>query len=194
MTLPAHARDLTVQGLKLIQDGFPVLASALNELINAVFVADDSSSLGGSRSDRVGILWISPQAGWTSTTYAEAIAHECVHTAIFLQDMVFGLYVMDEDELAQAGGLVTSAIRRTPRRFDLAFHSAFVAYTLSSFYRELNEREKADSYIAPLIVCLRDLSQKSWLLSDLGKQMLRELIEQTLLWTNTSQKNSLPMV
>ena len=54
--------------------------------------------------------------------------------------MVRCIFPAGEPELAEPNALVLSALRKVPRGYDKAYHSAFVALTMEALYRAWDDR------------------------------------------------------
>ncbi|MDH6130038.1 HEXXH motif-containing putative peptide modification protein [Kitasatospora sp. GP82] len=94
--------------------------------INAVFQAPSGMAGGGTTSGAVGVLWVDPRSTWEDRDLDEFLIHELGHTLLFLDECRFGLFT-SYPELLKQDNWVTSAIRKTVRPLDKAYHSAVVA-------------------------------------------------------------------
>ncbi|MCH5677629.1 aKG-HExxH-type peptide beta-hydroxylase [Streptomyces gilvus] len=94
--------------------------------MNAVFQAPSGIASGGTTSAALGVLWVDPRDSWDDRDLEEFLIHELNHTLIFLDECRFGLFT-SYPELLKQENWVTSAIRKTVRPLDKAYHSAIVA-------------------------------------------------------------------
>ncbi|NEC86240.1 HEXXH motif-containing putative peptide modification protein [Streptomyces sp. SID12501] len=94
--------------------------------VNAVFQAPSGMAGGGTTSGAIGVLWVDPRMSWEDRDLEEFLIHELGHTLLFLDECRFGLFT-SYPELLKQDNWVTSAIRKTVRPLDKAYHSAVVA-------------------------------------------------------------------
>jgi hypothetical protein len=94
--------------------------------MNAIFQAPSGIASGGTTSAALGVLWVDPRDSWSDRDLQEFLIHELNHTLIFLDECRFGLFT-SYPELLKQENWVTSAIRKTVRPLDKAYHSAIVA-------------------------------------------------------------------
>ncbi|WP_141437028.1 aKG-HExxH-type peptide beta-hydroxylase [Blastococcus aggregatus] len=111
--------------------------AAVDLLISGFFVARHPRFGGGSVSDVIGCIWLSPRRSWDVPNLAAVILHEYVHNALFLEDMVRSIFSESVPRMAEADGLTQSAILKERRGYDKAFHSAAVALELYRYRHEL---------------------------------------------------------
>jgi len=165
-------------GLDQLADLAPDTALCLNELISEVILAKVDHFGGGSVSDVIGVIWISPKPEWDATKYAEVILHEYVHHTLFLDDMINKLFAWTVEDMATDAGLVQSAVLKIKRGYDKSFHSAFVADALRSYYSclEIPNRSGADDL--NLALTMDGLRARDHCLTDHGRGRLRELESQ----------------
>ncbi len=96
----------------------------------------------GSLSSLIGVIWLNPSDDWTVVDYAECIVHEFIHTSIFVEDLVHGVFAKPHFSVSP-DALVMSAILKYPRGFNISFHSAYVAAGLTIFLRAAEQAERA---------------------------------------------------
>jgi hypothetical protein len=139
------------------------------------------ASLGGAYT---GVVWISLAPEWDPTVFAESMLHESVHQALFLEEIVNGLFADDLiAEMATERGLVASAVwpynseYKARRPYDRAFHAACVGAVLSDFYQYLALADKALQFSQPLGVTTRELREKAEFLLPRGNEILSEVSE-----------------
>jgi hypothetical protein len=169
--------DSAIARLGELDSSFPdTFASLVGEL---VFARLDRFG-GGSVSDLIGVIWLSPSADWNAIDYAENILHEYLHQALFLDELANTIFAESVPRMAEGDALVRSAILQRQRGYDKAYHSAFVAYTLFQFHR-LSGTGSADlSELDPLLITLNELLDNSVLLTNHGRAILVDLVRHVL--------------
>lgn len=110
----------------------------------------------GSLSSLIGLVWLNPTEEWTIVDYAENIVHEFVHTSIFIEDLVWGVFTKPHF-YTPPDSLVTSAILKYPRGFNISFHSVYVAVGLTIFLRAAHQDERAAEIAAGLAATVPQL-------------------------------------
>jgi hypothetical protein len=110
----------------------------------------------GSLSSLIGLVWLNPTDDWTIVDYAENIVHEFVHTSIFIEDLVWGVFTKPHF-YTPPDSLVTSAILKYPRGFNISFHSVYVAVGLTIFLRAAHQDERAAEVAAGLAATVPQL-------------------------------------
>jgi hypothetical protein len=110
----------------------------------------------GSLSSLIGLVWLNPTEQWTIVDYAENIVHEFVHTSIFIEDLVWGVFTKPHF-YTPPDSLVTSAILKYPRGFNISFHSVYVAVGLTIFLRGAHQDERAAEVAAGLAATVPQL-------------------------------------
>ena len=127
----------------------------------------------------LGLIWISPQDHWRPERYAEAVLHETVHQATFLDEMVNRPFAQTPAQMAEAGALITSPIRNTKRPYDRSFHAICVSAALVDFYEHLGMEETALGFLLPALGTLEEMRNVQGMLTAHGESVLQEL-EQSL--------------
>lgn len=120
----------------LISSHTPEALEMLDLLVSEIVVLNMEKPTAGSHSAALAMIWINPKREWTPSYYAETVVHEMLHQVLFLEDMVNGL-MQDMDLLEREDTRAYSAVRKTSRYFDSAFHAAFVAAGMTSYYRSV---------------------------------------------------------
>jgi hypothetical protein len=170
-----EATERTVRALEIIRGVDPDLYSSLHTIMGTLVFAHRNGFDGGSVSDVIGLIWVGLSPSRSETDYAELITHEYVHHCLFLDDMVNGIFEASAPRMGEEDALVTSAILKTRRPYDKAFHSAFVSLMLIDFYTALEMPAKAHSFLDPLLVTARELCSKPQFLREHGNSLLDEL-------------------
>jgi HEXXH motif-containing protein len=153
-------------------EGVPTMVEAL---VARVFFARKAGFGGASTADMLGCVWLSPPRGWEAVDFAEAIYHETVHQALFLEEMVHGVYTVAAKEMLSTEARVVSAIRREKRPFDASFHAACVAAALLDLYRELDRPERVGPLVEGLRPSVEEMAEKDAYLNENGRQILDRL-------------------
>ena len=161
---------------RLLRNYCPLAADLVKILIAwLIFVRKDGYA-GGSFWHILGAVWMSPTKAWEIRDYAENLLHETVHQAMFLDDMVHGLFSASPEDLAADTALVTSSIRGAKRPYDYSFHAATVSVALIDFYEYLGMPDRAVQFCRPLLQTLAELETKRHLLSAHGIETLSRMI------------------
>lgn len=167
-------------GLRFFKHVAPNTYDEFGKTIVMICLARLARQKSGSTSNRIGLIWLCPERKWTTAAFAEHIVHEFVHNCLFLHEMAYGVFSHDVTRMSCSDAMTKSAIRQQRRRFDLAFHSALVAYTLARFYILLGERHRATRFIAPLMDCLVDLANRDFLLTEWGRALFKNLASESI--------------
>ena len=111
----------------------PRIVELLDLIVAEILVIQVAKPEAGSHSAAIGMIWINPDETWSTKYLAEIVFHELLHNILFLEDMTRGL--MPDMELLESDHTrAFSAVRKTGRFFDSAFHAAFVTVGMMWFY------------------------------------------------------------
>ncbi len=185
----ADAREKVPRALELLARLDADVVRSIHHLIGALYFAraprDAGTYGGGSLSEGLGVLWMRPAPDWTPLDYAESILHETLHNALFLEDMVNGLFALEPEEMLASDARVSSSVRTTyaykrdpelRRRYDLSYHAAFVSAGLIELHQRVGDAAKASSLREPLPQSLSELDAlKAECLEPRGQALLAEL-------------------
>jgi len=166
--------------LNLLEEVFPNIFPHFNNLIPFIIVGRLNGFFGGSVSNRIGFIWLSPIEEWNYTDIAEQLFHEFIHNALFLEEMVNTVMPFTAVRMEEEDGLITSSIRQVKRGYDKSYHAAFVAYGLICFYVKIGQNKKALTFLNPLLISLDELIRNQNFLSERGIFLLDELCENVL--------------
>lgn len=155
----------------------PEVSNIIPLLVGSFVFAKDKEVGAASRSDCLGVTFLNPQPDWQLQDYAECILHESIHQSIFLDDMINAIYLCPPLEMAREDALITSAIRKTKRPYDLSFHSACVSATIIDFNTKLGMSKNVPIQRHSLLITLNELRLKEKYLTERGKKILSELEE-----------------
>lgn len=139
---------------------------AARVLLGALVVSQHAPIRQGSASHFLGIVCLRPRV---DGTYREALLHEAVHQALFLEDAVRGVF--DHEQAA----LVPSPLRAGARSYEAAFHAAAVAFTLAHARRRAGNAAGVAVLVARLTRVLPELERRSDCLTGHGRGLLGEL-------------------
>lgn len=172
----ASVESGVVAGLELLRSASADAAQVVRDLVAEIVVVDAHGLAAGSFWQTLGMIWVSPVPRWTASQYAETLLHEGTHQAMFLHDMVNGLFAGSEERLASAEALITSPIRKVPRPYDASFHAAVVSATLIDYFESTGDLATARAMLGPLLQSLTELSDKSIFLSAAGLTVLDRVL------------------
>jgi hypothetical protein len=147
-----------------------------HHLIEHVVYAYRDTYAGGSVSNCIGWIWLSPAADWDEHEYLENLVHEYTHNVLFLEEMVHTLFSVDAEQMARPENQVVSAIRRVPRFFDQAYHAAAVAIVLAEVAVSFRRIDQAEVLLDGLLISLDALKEKRPIMSSNGFELLEEMI------------------
>jgi hypothetical protein len=132
--LPPKQRSAVVSGVSesvgLLQAFHPGYAAAVRDLVAAIVVAGGSNVSGATRSSQLATIYLNPPADWDSVSYAEALLHESVHIAHYLDQMITPWFASPHWQLAGPETSVISSIRRISRPLPLALEACCVSTVL----------------------------------------------------------------
>jgi hypothetical protein len=176
---PAEAADVERHlrnALEILRAYDPSLAEAAVKLNSWFLFARKPGVIGGSSGGMMGLVWLNPPIEWDDVDHAESLLHETTHQALFLDDLLHKLFArsiasMDSDPDAT----VTSAIRRTRRRFDLAFHAACVAAELVGLHEHLGLSDRAETHREGALSSIEELEQHLDLFTGHGRSAFEDL-------------------
>jgi hypothetical protein len=156
---------------------FPADYAVYDALVGRVVYAYRDGYSGGSVSNAIGWIWLSPESDWDEDEFFEDLVHEYVHNVLFLEEMVHTLFALSAAEMAEPENRVVSAIRRVPRYFDQAYHAAAVALVLSELALKTGRTSSARLYVDGLLPSLDALRTKRDVMSSYGNMLLREMVQ-----------------
>jgi hypothetical protein len=122
------------------------------------------------------VFWISPFDKLNAHHFADAIVHESTHQAIFLKDMVRGLFSVGADDLKRPEVQSLSSIRKIPRPYDMAMHAACVDAALLPLFEALGDIGEVRRRSEAVVPSLEDLDRKGHVLTDVGRSVLTSAI------------------
>jgi hypothetical protein len=122
----------------LFSDISPTAIFLLDLVISEIGVFQLDQPEAGSHSASIGFLWINPKSNWSAVYFAEIVFHELLHNILFLEDLTRGV-MPDMELLEREDTRAYSAVRKTLRYFDSAFHASYVAAGMLCFHQRLAE-------------------------------------------------------
>jgi hypothetical protein len=116
------------RGLTLLGNRAPGMAACSSLVVGNLVICDgaDCDVKSGSLYSNVGLVYLCLDGEWSPLTFAEHFLHESVHNALFIEDMVRGVFEHGE-ACSSSAAKVISSIRRQTRNYDLSFHAACVS-------------------------------------------------------------------
>lgn len=123
------------------------------------------------------VFWISPFGKLNALHFADAIVHESTHQALFLKDMVEGLFCVDVESLNRPEVQSMSSIRKIPRPYDMAMHAACVDAVLLPLFEALGDMDEVRRRTKAVMPSLEDLAGKGHVLNDAGHAALASAID-----------------
>jgi HEXXH motif-containing protein len=169
-------RLMIADALEYIEQLSQDLRRMVDLLITDIVAVNSDSNGGGSASTIPGLVCISPGPNWSMYDWAESIMHETMHLNLFLADMVYGLYALDTQTLADEQYRVVSAVKIGQLRpLDKAFHAAVVTVPLMWMQRQRGESTLVDLYSVSLRDAAQGLQDKRGYFTDYGQMLVEEL-------------------
>ncbi|MED4046215.1 HEXXH motif-containing putative peptide modification protein [Priestia aryabhattai] len=157
--------------LKLLHPG---LQQQINKLVGTIYIAKKRGYGGGTVSNLLGMIWISPQEKWSIIDYAENLYHEFIHNSLFLDDMVNCIFP-DPQACANEEALTISTILKSRRPLDKSYHAANVAIGIMHFYYLLSDNKKSKMYKEDLEKTIIEINQRTQYLGERGIETLKEM-------------------
>ena len=164
------------EGLRYFRRSFPASFPVFCKAVPFVVLAKRDAHVSGGVSNRIGVLWLAPTPSWIGRDCGEHLWHEYIHQCLFLEDMVNTIFARDPSTVSEPGNRVPSAVRGVARRYDLAYHSAFVAAGLVEYRARNGDIDGACSMFPGLWSCLDGLAARKDVLTDNGADQLDRLI------------------
>ena len=164
-------------GLRCFRHRFPATYPVFRKAVPFVVLAKKDAHVGGSVSSRIGLIWLAVSPSWTGQGCGEHFWHEYIHQCLFLEDMVNTVFDRDRGGLSDPENGVPSAIRGVLRRYDQAFHSAFVAASIAEYRARGADYSGARAVFPKLWRCLDALVRKRHVLTANGADQLAQLVD-----------------
>jgi len=162
-----------IQHVRKVNSG---LGGIIDLLVTDIVVLQSERTGGGSASHIPGLVCMSPGDDWTVFDFAESLMHEATHLNLFVADMVYGMYILPTNTLADAQYRVLSAVKVGELRpLDKAFHSAVVAVPLMYMQHERGESTLVDLFRKSLLECTDGLLEKREYFTEYGQMLVDEL-------------------
>ncbi len=165
------------EALGMLDDYRADYAQLARDLVAAVVCVRRADLLSATVSSHLGTVLLHPLPEAQPVFFAEALLHEAIHQAQFLDEMVTGWYAMDHAELDREEALVISPIRRVRRPLNLTFNAVGVAAVLLDFLWWVGDRERAQDMCKPLLLSLTELKERERFLTERGREVLDSTAE-----------------
>ena len=176
---PSEAADVERHlrnALEILRTYDQSLAEAAVKLNSWFLFARKPGVIGGSSGGMMGLVWLNPPDEWDDVDHAESLLHETTHQALFLDDLLHKLFARPLASMeSDPDATVTSAIRRTRRRFDLAFHAACVAAELVGLHKHLGLGDRAEHHREGALSSIEELEQHLDLFTEHGRSVFDDL-------------------
>jgi hypothetical protein len=148
--------------------------AVVHDVIAAVVVTCGAPAVSASVPHGFGTVFVNPGAGWRVLDYAEALLHESVHKAQYLDQRltpwctrpVHGLFDMDA---------IASPTRPIRRPLPFLLQAACVGVAIVDLRWWAGERQAATQICEGLVEALRDLQMHEDQLSHRGREVLHDL-------------------
>ncbi|WP_063728992.1 aKG-HExxH-type peptide beta-hydroxylase [Streptomyces sp. RTd22] len=172
-----HWDAMVRQAVEHINHLSPDLARMVDLLVTDVVVVNSRSDGGGSTNRLPGLVVMSP-GDWDVPEYAECIVHEGLHTALFLMDMVYGMFTLPPSEMEKDEYRALSAVKIGQRRpLHAAFHAAAVAVPLMYMQHRRGVDTLVSKYTVSLRAACRDMRTHRSTFTPYGRMLLDEMSE-----------------
>lgn len=162
-------------GIEVIRNYSEDYASAVESLVGSVLAVRDRGFVGVSLSSQIGTVALNPLSTWTDDDYAEALLHEGIHQAQFLDQMIHDWFALAHTELDRPETRVLSPIRRQNRPLNLTLDAACVATVLVDFLWWRGATKRASEMHRALRVSLEGIRERDRFLTSRGRAILDNL-------------------
>lgn len=162
-------------GLKLVEEYHVGYAETVGQLIAVIVVGSNSAVLSGSDSSQLATIFLSPRDNWGQLDYAEAILHEGVHQAQFLDQMIEPWFERPHWDLNREELMVISPIRRVRRPLPLTLEAACVAAVLLDLLWWVGDHGRATEMAVATAESLTGVKKLDQLLSSRGRSIVDQL-------------------
>ncbi|MGX1373005.1 hypothetical protein RKD56_000083 [Priestia megaterium] len=160
-----------LKAFELLNNINPNIMSLMKKVIGAIACFKVEGYVGGSVSSSIGVIWLHPPKHWEVEDYAEAIYHEFIHHCLYLDDMIYGIFP-DQEIANSEEALTISSILTSKRSIDKAYHSAVVSVGIMYMYHNINNDEKALTFLPNIQRTVEELDTKHHLLGERGVDIL----------------------
>lgn len=162
------------RGMEILRDSED-RADLLGDLVDTVVVGRNPGAVSGSARHALGAVVIYPTAADEGLDAAALLLHESVHQALWLAEMVGGVFRHSPQEIDTLSLRALSPIRRRQRRFDSAFHAACVAVELASWHADAGRAEQVGNLTQHLPESVASLTARRDLFTPYGRELLDDL-------------------
>jgi hypothetical protein len=156
--------------------------------VDVVVVGHNPGAVSGSARHLLGAIVMCPPTDDTGLTAAGLLLHESVHQALWLAEMVVGLFAYSPGEIDALGIHALSPIRRQPRRIDSAFHAACVAVELASWHADAGRWHEVDALVRGLPLSVASLEDRRDAFTAQGRAFLEDLADATSALLGTARR------
>ncbi|MDQ3382088.1 MAG: HEXXH motif-containing putative peptide modification protein [Actinomycetota bacterium] len=170
-----RVRALIEEGYEFLHGYHKGYAATVDELVVLVLIGTGNRVVNASVSGQIGTIFINPQPGWMALDYADALLHEAIHEAQYLDQMIQSWYSQPSDDPSDPDALVISPIRRVPRPISRTLQAATVAVPLVDLLWTAGARERATEMCRVLVDSLNGIKAREHRLSRRGSEVLEDL-------------------
>jgi hypothetical protein len=156
-------------------DAFDAGYGALvHDIITAVVVTCGAQAVSASVPHGLGTVFVNPGASWRGLDYAEALLHESIHKAQYLDQRLTPWCTRPVNGLSDMDTIV-SPTRPIPRPLPFLLQAACVGVAIVDLRWWAGERQAAVRICEGLVEALRDLQTHEEQLSLRGREVLDDL-------------------
>jgi hypothetical protein len=179
LALPSEQRPAiragVAEGLGLLDRFDADHAALVRDLVAAIVVATGSDASNATLSSQLATVYLNPPRRWSALDFAEALLHEAVHVAHYLDQMVRPWFTRPHWELAGPETSVVSSIRRVPRSLPHALEACCVSAVLVELLWWADVRERAASLCASTRESLAGVARLERYLAPRGREVADDL-------------------
>jgi hypothetical protein len=148
--------------------------AVVRDTIAAVVVTCGAPVVSAGAQHGLGTVFVNPGAGWRVLDYAEALLHESIHHAQYLDQRLTPWCTRPINGLLDMDPVVT-ATRPSPRPLPLLLQAACVGVAIVDLRWWAGERQAAVGICEGLVEAARDLQLHEHQLSLRGREVLHDL-------------------
>jgi hypothetical protein len=146
----------------------------VHDVVAAVVVTCGAPAASAGAAHGLGTVFVNPGPAWRVLDYAEALLHESIHTAQYL-DQRLTPWCTRPVHGSSAMDTIVSPTRPTPRPLPFVLQAACVGVAIVDLRWWAGEREAAAQLGEGLVEALRDLQMREAQLSLRGREVLHDL-------------------
>jgi HEXXH motif-containing protein len=148
--------------------------AVVRDTIAAVVVTCGARAASANSEHGLGTVFVNPGAGWRVLNYAEALLHEGIHNAQYLDQRLTPWCTSPGHGLLDTDAIV-SPTRPIPRPLPFLLQAACVGVAIVDLRWWAGQRQAAVQLCEGLVEALRDLQMREVQLSLRGREVLHDL-------------------